>query len=164
MTTTPSLPPEDRKESVSRLIHAPADRIFDLLADVRRHTELDGSSMLQGRAQGPQRLELGSEFSMGMKQGLPYRSRSRVVEFEEDRRITWRSGVPRGDGWLLGGQGWRWDLEPQGQDTLVTHTYLWGWAGVAPVLSLARFPARMRGGMGESLAHLAAAVEGDGAP
>lgn len=154
------LPPEDKKESVSRLVHAPAEAIFDLLTDVQRHTELDGSSMLKGEAKGPERLTLGSEFSLGMQQSLlTYRSTSRVVELVDNRRITWRSGLPRGDRWLIGGQGWRWDLEPQGQDTLVTHTYLWGWAGLSPLIGRLGYPARMRTGMRESLENLAAAVE-----
>jgi hypothetical protein len=34
--------------SVSKRIEAPADRIFAVIADPDRHTELDGSGMLRG--------------------------------------------------------------------------------------------------------------------
>jgi hypothetical protein len=38
--------------SVSRRIDASADRIFELLSDPARHTELDGSGMLRGLSSG----------------------------------------------------------------------------------------------------------------
>ena len=38
---------------------------------------------------GPERLSLGDSFGMKMRMGVPYRMRSKVVEFEPDRRIAW---------------------------------------------------------------------------
>ena len=75
-----------RSISVSRLIHAPASRIFDLLADPRQHVLLDGSGSVSSVKSAPERLALGSTFSMHMKMGLGYVTRNRVVVFEENRR------------------------------------------------------------------------------
>ena len=77
--------------TVERVIPAPADQIFALLADASRHVELDGSGALQGLKQEAKPLQLGSEFGMKMKVVLPYRMKNRVIEFEQDRRIAWQS-------------------------------------------------------------------------
>ena len=85
-------------------IAAPASRIFDILADPRRHVEIDGSHMLRRCLDGPDRLGLGSKFVMSMRLwGVPYRVRNRVVEFEENRLIAWRHFEP---------QHWRFELQP----------------------------------------------------
>ncbi len=51
-------------------IAAPASRIFDTLADPRRHVEIDGSHMLRRCLDGPDRLGLGPEFVMSMRCGV----------------------------------------------------------------------------------------------
>ncbi len=98
--------------SVERLIPAPADRIFDLLADPARHQEIDGSGTVRDAKAGSQRLALGSRFGMSMKLGVPYSMASTVVEFDQDRLIAWQT-KPHG---LLarfgGGRIWRYELEP----------------------------------------------------
>jgi len=50
--------------SVERVIAAPADRIFDLLADPARHHDIDGSGSVRDAKDGPARLELGAKFGM----------------------------------------------------------------------------------------------------
>jgi Polyketide cyclase / dehydrase and lipid transport len=96
-------------------IVAPASRIFDILANPRRHVEIDGSHMLQSCLDGPARLGLGSEFVMSMRLGsVPYRVRNRVVEFDEGRLIAWRHFEP---------QHWRFELVPTESGTRVTETF-----------------------------------------
>jgi hypothetical protein len=58
---------------VSRRIEAPADRIFDILANPRRHSDLDGSSeytgegkMLQGAMSDDVITGVGNTFAMKM--------------------------------------------------------------------------------------------------
>jgi hypothetical protein len=103
--------------SVERIIDAPANRIFELLADASKHRLIDGSGTVQGTADGqPAPLSLGTEFGMSMKAGLPYRMVSKVVEFERDRRIAWQSKVSGPLGALIGGRIWRYVLEPVGDD------------------------------------------------
>lgn len=70
--------------SRSLVIDAPADRIFDVLADPRRHPDFDGSGSVRGAISGPQRLSLGAKFGMDMRLGVPYRVSSRVKEKRGD--------------------------------------------------------------------------------
>lgn len=148
--------PEHHIVTVSRRIHAPAEVIFDVLADVDQHTALDGSGMLRGTPQGPERLELGSTFTMGMSQAsASYRSFNEVVEFEPDRRIAWATvGRWRGHT-IIGGQRWRYTLAPDENATTVEHSYVWGHARLAPlVIQLPGFPRRMAPAMERTLAEL----------
>jgi len=70
-------------------ISAPAQQIFDLIADPRCHQLFDGSGTVQGSISGPVRLHLGAKFGMAMKIRLPYRITNTVVAFEEGRKISW---------------------------------------------------------------------------
>ena len=72
-----------RQVSVSRVIAAPADKIFDVLADPQRHAEIDGSGTVKQSTFGPARLALGEKFGMKMRIGLPYRVGNTVVELED---------------------------------------------------------------------------------
>jgi hypothetical protein len=83
---------------VSRRIEAPAARIFDILANPRRHPDLDGSSeytgegkMLQGALSDDVITGVGDTFAI--KMNFPevgdYVMLNYVVEFEPDRRIGW---------------------------------------------------------------------------
>ena len=71
------------------VIEAPAQQIFDLIADPRCHPLFDGSGTLQGSISGPLRLHLGAKFGMAMKIKFPYRITNTVVAFEEGRKISW---------------------------------------------------------------------------
>ena len=71
------------------VIEAPAQQIFDLIADPRCHPLFDGSGTLQGSISGPLRLHLGAKFGMAMKIKVPYRITNTVVAFEEGRKISW---------------------------------------------------------------------------
>ena len=72
------------------VITAPAKKIFAYLADPRSHALFDGSSTIEGRISGPDRLFLGARFGMAMKIKVPYRITNEVIAFEEDHLITWR--------------------------------------------------------------------------
>jgi uncharacterized protein YndB with AHSA1/START domain len=107
MTTTSDV------ESVERVIPAPPEKIFDLLADPAKHQLIDGSGTVRDAKEPPQRLALGSKFGMSMKMGLPYSMESEVIEFEDNRCIAWQSAPPSGVGRKLGGgRIWRYELEP----------------------------------------------------
>ena len=109
---------KDRTVSVERLIEAPAERIFDVLADPSRHCEIDGSGTLVQMTSSQTRLALGSTFSMRVRVGVSYPTNNRVLEFEENRLIEWAH-------WQ--GQRWRYELEPQDDGgTLVRETFNWG--------------------------------------
>ena len=140
----------DRRISVSRVVPAPPERVFGLLADPTRHPDVDGSGSVKKARNNPGRLSLGARFGMDMRLGLPYRVTNEVVEFEEARRIAWRNE--------LGGQTWRYELEPADGGTRVTETFDWSTAKVPFVLELTGFPARNRKGMEASLERLAGLV------
>jgi len=101
----------------SRLVKATPQQIFDLLADPRKHSLIDGSGSVQNaRVNAPERLSLGAKFGMDMKIGLPYRITNEVVEFDEPKEIGWRH---------MGGHIWRYVLEPANGGTMVTEQFDW---------------------------------------
>jgi uncharacterized protein YndB with AHSA1/START domain len=113
-------------ETVERVIPAPPERIFELLADPRRHRDIDGSGTVRGvkgeAKENPERLSLGSRFGMSMKLGIPYSMVSEVIEFEDGRRIAWQTRPPIG-GSLAGGRIWRYQLEPVEGGTRVRESW-----------------------------------------
>ena len=115
---------QDDVVSTEKLIHAPAEAIFALLADASKHPLIDGSGTVKkAKAGGPARLALGTKFGMSMKMGIPYPMVSTVVEFEDNRRIAWQSRPPGFPGKLAGGRIWRYELEPQADGTLVRESW-----------------------------------------
>ncbi len=101
--------------SVSRVVPASAEQIFDLLADPRQHSLIDGSGSVKSAADSaPARLSLGAKFGMSMKIGAPYKVTNEVVEFDEPRQIAWRH---------YGGHIWRYILEPVDGGTEVTEQF-----------------------------------------
>jgi uncharacterized protein YndB with AHSA1/START domain len=114
---------EGDRETVERTIPAPAERIFDLLADPDRHHDIDGSGTVRGTRGSSARLELGSRFGMSMRLGVPYAMESTVIEFEEGRRLAWQTRGPGPVGRRFGGRIWRYELEPVDGGTLVRETW-----------------------------------------
>jgi hypothetical protein len=101
--------------SRSVVVPAPAADIFNLLADPRRHHEIDGSGSVQAaELDAPERLSLNTKFGMKMKILVPYKMMNTVVEFEEGARIGWRH---------IGGHVWRYILEPVEGGTKVTEQF-----------------------------------------
>lgn len=104
-----------RIKSARIVINAPAETIFNLLADPRRHQELDGSRTISGIMSGPARLSLGARFGMKMHLGIHYRVMNTVVEYEENKLIAWRH---------IGRWRWRYELRSISPDaTEVTETF-----------------------------------------
>lgn len=148
------------------MIDADPRTVFAVIADPHRHHEVDGSGTVLGQARGPRQLQVGSIFSMGMRQSRArYRSLNRVLELEPDRSITWETvGEWKGHR-FIGGQRWHYRLIPQepadgtdGPSTLVVHTYDWGAALAAPVLRLLGYPRRAAPSMARTLQRLADVV------
>jgi hypothetical protein len=96
-------------------INAPSKKIFDILANPYRHQDLDGSATIRNALSGPNRLLLGSKFSMAMRLGINYRITNTVVEYKENEVIAWRH---------LGRWRWRYELTAMSADkTLVTESF-----------------------------------------
>jgi uncharacterized protein YndB with AHSA1/START domain len=110
-----------RVVSASAVIHAPAEKIFELIADPAQQPRWDGNNNL-GHAEPGQRIHrVGDVFTMSLTSPGTVRE-NHVVEFEEGRLVAWKPAEP---GQPPIGQLWRWQLEPTADGTLVTHTYDW---------------------------------------
>jgi uncharacterized protein YndB with AHSA1/START domain len=110
-------------ETVERVIPAPPEAIFALLADPSRHHDIDGSGSVGAAKNSPQRVKLGDKFGMAMKLGVPYSMVSEVIEFEDNRRIAWQSEMPGIMSKFSGGRIWRYELEPVDGGTRVRETW-----------------------------------------
>ena len=130
----------------SRVIDASPEAIFDVLADPRRHAEIDGSgTVVEAKVDGPDRLEMGSKFGMKMKWGAPYRITNTVVEYDENKLIAWCHP---------GGHRWRYELEPNEEGTLVTETFDWS-TSIAPwFIEIAGYPKKHPANMEATLERL----------
>jgi uncharacterized protein YndB with AHSA1/START domain len=99
--------------SAERVIDAPAQAIFDILADPAKHSVIDGSGTVEApRTQ--KRLVLGESFGMSMRNRISYKTNPIVTEFDEGRVVAWRN---------KGGPTWRYELFPADSGTRVVETY-----------------------------------------
>ncbi|MEZ5244063.1 MAG: SRPBCC family protein [Acidimicrobiales bacterium] len=141
-----------RSVSRSRLIHASPEAIFAIVSSPAGHVRIDGSGSLRDSIEGPDHLTLGDKFRMDMKMGVPYKMWSTVVEFEQDRLIAWAH---------FGKHRWRFELEPVGDSTMVTHTFDWSTARSPKFIELMGYPKKHPANLEATLERLAAVVEGD---
>lgn len=129
--------------TVEGYVPASPAAVFDLLADPSRHLDLDGSGTLRGAMEAPSRLSLGARFGMNMKAGAPYTMVNEVVEFEPDRRIAWQArptiSLARK---VIGGRIYRYELDPQGDGTLVRETWDISQERIPPLVWGLRGPVR----------------------
>jgi uncharacterized protein YndB with AHSA1/START domain len=110
--------------SVERVIAAPADRIFDLLADPARHHDIDGSGSVRDAKESLGRLTMGAEFGMAMQLGYKYSTKNQVIEFDDGKRIAWQTTPGSSfQSKFAGGRIWRYELEPSGDGTLVRESW-----------------------------------------
>ncbi|CAN5419596.1 hypothetical protein BH09ACT12_BH09ACT12_14740 [soil metagenome] len=144
----------DKSRTASTTIAAPPATVFAILADPRQHPRIDGSGNVLDSISGPERLELGSEFGMDMKQGAKYKIKNKVVEFEADRLIAWRHMSPH---------VWRYELTPTADGgTAVTET--WDLSKCNPVVRgvlAVAFGSKTQQSLENTLVKLKAAAESD---
>ena len=101
--------------------------VFEILSDPHQHSRIDGSGTVREVTAGPDRLVLGSEFGINMKNGLRYKMQNTVVEYQQDSLIAWRTSGPH---------RWRYELEAVPGGTQVTETW-----------DVSRYPALGRGAL-----------------
>jgi len=135
MTTDEVRTVDTGARTVSRqvVVNAPADQLFAMLADPRRHGEVDGSGTVRNTVSGPDRLSQDAKFSVNMKMfGFPYRVTSKVTAFEDGRLIEWRHPL---------GHRWRWRFEElEAGRTEVTETFDYRGAVFPAGLELVKAP------------------------
>jgi uncharacterized protein YndB with AHSA1/START domain len=120
-------------ETVERVIPAPPERIFELVANPRRHKDIDGSGTVRDATELPdvalpEKLALGAKFGMHMEFGAEYDMVNTIIEYDENRRIAWQARPGSGRRWrtmFFGGRIWRYELEPVegGQRTRVRESW-----------------------------------------
>lgn len=148
--------------SVERLIAAPPDRIFALLADAGKHATFDGSESVNHATQQSVPLSMGSKFGMAMRGRketlfLPYRTTNTVIEYEPDRRIAWQT---YGLGGLVGGRIWRYELSPTDGGTLVRETWDVSQEKNKSLVVRGSMPQQTQRGMAATLERIATLLEG----
>lgn len=131
-------------------VHASADELFAVVANPHRHGELDGSGTVKDTVKGPQRLEKGARFSVGMKQyGVPYRITSTVTDFVDGagtKVIEWKHPM---------GHTWRWEFqESQPGVTTVTEAFQYGTAKAPKLLEILKMPQQNAKGIASTLEKL----------
>jgi uncharacterized protein YndB with AHSA1/START domain len=147
--------PEERIVSVTRIIAANAQRIFDLIADPSIQPQWDGNDNLASAAPGQRVHQAGDVFKTTLTQGGV--RENHVVEFIEGNQIAWRPAEP---GKQPPGHLWRWVLDPVSADlTSVTHTY--DWTQLTDSTRLTRARATTRDMLRASLDRLAVLVKSD---
>jgi Polyketide cyclase / dehydrase and lipid transport len=156
-----------KKLQASKVINAPADKIFALIADPNRHTDLDGAGMLRGLAgETPPLAAIGQAFTMNMNQPDlgDYRMVNTVTAFIPGARIGWGPAVDPSCA-LAGqlgdieasGHTYTYDLHPVDGGTEVTQTY--DWTGVKDPNFEAFFPRVSAEQLAGTLDRIAATVE-----
>ena len=130
-----------------RFVPAEPQAIFDLLADPAQHPVIDGSGSVRATTdEAPERLALGSKFSMSMKLGVPYKITNEVVEFDEPSLIAWQH---------MGKHIWRYRLRAVEGGTEVTEEFDYRPARSATMLKLTGAPKRNAKGIEATLDRLA---------
>jgi hypothetical protein len=106
---------DPKVKSAQIVINVEPSVIFSIVANPRRHKDIDGSSTITANISGPHELVLGSKFGMKMHLGVDYRILNTVVEYKKDELIAWRH---------LGRWRWRYELVDLGNGTTrVTETF-----------------------------------------
>ncbi len=105
---------------VSRIVEAPVERVFALLADPDSLPDLDGSGTLRASRTHTVLTEVGDVFIMDLHVADfgTYQSKSVVTTYVRDRALGWSPGPVDRDPF---GHTFTFTLEPDGDDhTLVT--------------------------------------------
>jgi uncharacterized protein YndB with AHSA1/START domain len=152
---------EEHKQSVSRTVPVPAERLFAVLVVPARHQEIDGSGMIRGAATTAPISAVGDIFTIDMEQEAfgQYQSENHVVEFEPNRKIVWE---PAGAGHPPLGHRWSWEFSPEGGSTRVTHTCDWSGVTDERILAVLNFPRVSADQMAVSIDQLVAAATNGG--
>lgn len=121
----------DDSVSAKRIINAPAEAIFAVLADPAQHVAIDGTGWVRATVGNEPLTAAGQVFRMAMYHpnhpNRNYEMANLVQVFDPPNAICWKPGYDTGDGTLgFGGWTWRYDLTPAGpSNTTVTLSYDW---------------------------------------
>ncbi|MDT0223850.1 SRPBCC family protein [Gordonia sp. AC31] len=109
MTAISTIDRGPRVVARSVTVNAPADELFALVNDPRKHGLVDGSGTVRDNVQGPATLHPGAKFTTAMRMyGVPYRTTCTVTEHRDtpaEKVIEWANPA---------GARWRWEFTPAG--------------------------------------------------
>ncbi len=144
----------ERKVSRSVVVQAPAQELFELVANPHRHHELDGSDTVRPDAKGPEQLAEGDTFTVRMKMyGVPYMITSTATRIEPGKVVEWKHP---------GGHKWRYEFEELGpSETRVTETFDYSDTMLAKGYELMGIPDRNAKGIEQTLEKLARTYAGN---
>ena len=152
---------EGNTVSVERVIKAPPDKIFALVADAGKHASIDGTDSVNHASQTTVPLSMGAKFGMAMRGRketlfIPYRTNNTVIEYEPDRRIAWKTTFLGG---RVGGRIWRYELEAAPEGTLVRETWDVSQDKQKRMITSGSIPQQTAEGMRATLERIATLVE-----
>ena len=134
---------ESRVE-LSRVIAAPASRVFELITDPAMHVEIDGSGMLMAAPDPAPMRAVGDHFDMDMDRealgDIPlgkYKVRNTVTRFERDKLFEWNVG---GVDQPPFGHVYGYELASAGDENTTRVTLYVDWTGVRQSSIRDRFP------------------------
>ena len=149
----------EKKITVTRTIEAPADAVFEVLTNPKRHREFDGSGFVRSEDQGDRITATGQVFTMNMEgdhMGGEYKTDNHVTGYVKDKLVAWQ---PAPAGTEPKGWEWVWELEPNGQrETQVSLTYDWSKVTDKKLLHKISFPLVPEADLEESLQLLSSVV------
>lgn len=145
--------------SATRTIDAPAEFIFDVLADPARHAAIDGTGWVAESLDAEPITASDQIFGMAMYHPNhpdgDYEMRNRVEVFDRPHAISWKPGYEEDGELKFGGWVWRYDLTAAGpSSTEVTLSYDWS-AVPRSIREYMSFPPFPSDHLSNSLAHLA---------
>jgi hypothetical protein len=155
---------QEHSTVVEREVRAEPAALFALLADPRRHPEIDGSGTVRAAAEARPITGTGQVFVMDMDltavghaELSDYQTENHVVEFVPDELLTWATARR---GRVPAGVRWSWSLRRTGPGrTLVVHTCDWSRVTDPAVLARVTFPRIPADRLEQTLQRLADAVE-----
>lgn len=152
----------DDSVSATRVINAPAEAIFAVLADPAQHAAIDGTGWVGESLDSTPLTSPGQIFRMSMYHPNhpdgTYQMANRVQKFDPPNTISWEPGYDDDGTLRFGGWTWCYDLTAAGPSiTAVTLSYDWS-AVPDPIREHIGFPPFPPEHLGDSLAHLAQLV------
>ena len=121
----------DESLSATRIMRAPGEVVFAVLADPTKHAAIDGTGWVRRSLDGKPLTAAGEVFRMAMYHPHhpdgDYQVANRVQVFDPPNVISWEPGQDSDDvGLTFGGWVWRYDLTPAGpSESEVTLSYDW---------------------------------------
>lgn len=138
-------------------VNAPAEELFGLVNDPRKHGLVDGSGTVRDNVKGPSALSEGAKFTTAMRMyGVPYRITSTVtdhIDTPEQKTIEWAHPA---------GHRWRWEFTPTADGrTEVTESFDNRHSKLGKFFEIVGVADKNAAGITETLSGLAARYEGE---